>query len=91
MKTATEIKLAVNENGLDRLAVHNCSICHYQCGYIFKEGGVLYDRGCDCVTYHDIAPSSFDDVADFYNRQTTPKVINELNSLFGFTGPPEGA
>lgn len=84
MKTANDIKRAVDESGLCGIAVHECSICRYQCGYVFKDGGVLYDRGCDCVTYQDLAPSSFDDVAAFYNRQADPKIIDQLNAMFGF-------
>ena len=36
----------VDEN---KLVIHNCSICGYECGYSWIDGKLHYDTGCDCT------------------------------------------
>jgi len=32
-----------------KFVIHNCSICEYPCGFIFREGLIFYDSGCYCI------------------------------------------
>jgi hypothetical protein len=46
--TVEGLKDAMTKLG-ERLTVHNCSFCHYPCGFLMENGGLYYDSGCDCV------------------------------------------
>lgn len=82
MKTADDFKQAVEDRGITKWPVHDCSICGYPCGYIFQEGLVGYDSGCDCVNYTNIQLRSYEDVAEFYNRQTHPDYVAIMNKFW---------
>lgn len=83
--TIDDFKKSVAENGITRWNVHNCSMCNYTCGFIFNEGNVFYDSGCDCVIYKmTYALASWEQVLDYYNSQTDPTYINEIHKFFRF-------
>lgn len=66
--------------------IHKCSMCGYQCGYIFFEDGrVVYDSGCNCFHLpYTLNISSWEDVASTYNRVTDPEEIAKMNKYWGF-------
>jgi hypothetical protein len=67
--TTDEVKAAIVGSNVKRWKLHNCSMCGYPCSYLFAAEDVGYDAGCDCVSYHNIRPSSYGEVADTLNMQ----------------------
>lgn len=63
--------------------IHKCSICGYQCGFIFQAEGVYYDNGCTCI-YYPPSQREWADVAEHYNLQTDPRGIAEMDHFWGF-------
>jgi hypothetical protein len=86
MKTGTDFQQAAKDRNISRWCIHNCSMCDYPCGYIFCENHnlVAYDNGCDCTKRYFHRPTTWDHVAEQYNKQTHPEVINEMNEYWGF-------
>ena len=83
-KRPEDFKKAAQELKISRWTIHNCSMCGYPCGYIFRGDSVSYDCGCDCVAYTNIIQSSWEEVADFYNYTFILKVIEKMNKFWGF-------
>lgn len=50
----------------EKLIIHTCSICHYQCGFLSLRSSLFYDKGCDCVSGPYIRMKSRWDDLDFY-------------------------
>jgi len=67
--TAQQVEEAVNKSGITKLDHHDCSMCGYMCAYLFRDGLVGFDAGCNCVTYHDIRQASYQEIADWINMQ----------------------
>jgi hypothetical protein len=67
-RSPEEFKKAALEKDLYQWSIHDCSLCGYDCGFIFdREGNVSYDSGCYC-SRQPVRPSSWEEVADHYNR-----------------------
>jgi hypothetical protein len=85
MKTAEDFKKVVLKNNIYFWGVDMCSLCNILCGFLFKDGYVFYDGGCDClISSSNIRTTSWNEVAEFYNRQTNPIIISEMNKFWGF-------
>lgn len=89
MRHAEEFERAARERGITRWPLHNCSMCHYQCGFVFSDGQVAYDAGCYC-SGGGLQPRTTEDVAAQYNMQRHPDVIAKYDAFWGF-GPTEQA
>ena len=88
MRSPSEFQKSVQENELTHWPIHDCSLCHYPCGYIFnKDGNVFYDSGCDCVAYTNLQPRSWEDVAEHYNQQSNADYIKEMDTFWKFIKP----
>jgi hypothetical protein len=63
-----------------------CGLCDYYFGFVFSGNHeeVGYDVGCECLGYQCIQISSWDHIADYYNRQKKKKYIKEMNEFWGF-------
>ena len=86
-KMDEDFRKASLEKHIDYWPVHKCSICNYQCGYMFfqyEDAEVVYDNGCDCTRRYVKQISSWEAVAEFYNVQTNEKVIEEMKKFWGF-------
>ncbi len=87
MKTAEDFKIAAQKKNITFFGIHNCSFCHYACGFIIKQDTVnpvvYYDNGCDC-TWNPAKPSSFQEIANHYNMQKNEKYMKEMNEFWGF-------
>lgn len=61
-------------------------MCDYPLKYIFSldKEQVSFDAGCDCVTYSNIQPRSWGDLAEHYNMQTSEEYIAEMDEFWGF-------
>ena len=66
--------------------IRKCSICGYDCGYVFipNHEHVGYDSGCYCTNSATVHPCSWDDLAEHYNDITDPEEIAEMNKFWGF-------
>lgn len=87
-KTPEEFIQAAIDRNLTQWPIHNCSMCGYPCSYVMPANNrskVFYDSGCDCVTYTNVQPRSWQDIADHYNSQTNPVFIAEMNLFWGFS------
>lgn len=83
-KTSEDFKTAVAKKNIQFWPIHNCSICEYPCGYVFKDDQVFYDNGCYCTYGQNLNPQDWGDVARQYNMQTNLLHIEEMNKFFGF-------
>ena len=91
-RTGADFRAAAEKHGITRWQIHDCSICDYPCGYLFRGDEVFYDSGCDCVTYRsDLHPRSWEDVAEQYNMQSHPAVIEAYDTFWYFTEAPADA
>ena len=86
MKTAEDFKKSAIENNIHHWPVHDCSMCRYECGYLFDYQGheVVYDHGCDCTRRYEKSLLNWDSVAEQYNMQTNPDVIKKMNEYWRF-------
>ena len=41
-----ELKTIIGDK---KLVIRNCGFCGYPCGYLFHDGKLYYDIGCDCT------------------------------------------
>lgn len=85
-KSGNDFKEAATKIKPNKWIIHHCSICNYPCGYVFSSNyeHVGYDSGCDCVSYENIQPRSWDDLAAQYNVQNNEEYIKEMNKFWGF-------
>jgi len=84
-RSPEEFRSAVEKKKIHFWFIHQCSFCNYRCGYVFRDGDVFYDSGCDCVTYgYVITPKDYEDVAEQYNMQTHEKFIRDMDEFWGF-------
>ena len=83
-RTAEEFAVAAAERQISRWNIHDCSICNYPCGFVFDDGVVGYDPGCDCTGRYWLEARTWDDVAQQYNMQDHPDVIAKYDAFWGF-------
>lgn len=77
---------------IERWDIHKCSLCGYQCGYMFDVEStrqktvvyVWYDKGCDCVTFQDFIECSMDNVLNHIAIQTSPATKQEHAAFWGY-------
>jgi hypothetical protein len=88
MKTADDFRKAAIENNIHHWTMHDCSICRYECGYMFfqyEDAEVVYDSGCDCTRRNVKTPHTWEDVANQYNINiNNPGAIKEYNEYWRF-------
>lgn len=86
-KTAEQFKQQVAKKNILKWPVHDCSMCGYECGYLFNYEGyeVVYDNGCYCTGITRNSQRSWEDVLEHYNLQTHPDVIKEMDKFWGFS------
>lgn len=57
-----------------RIAIHNCSMCGYRCGFIVHSiDNIWYDSGCYCTGCGGGYQASVQDILNHHNIQTTPE------------------
>lgn len=91
IKTADELRAQAKLKDITFYLVHHCSMCNYPCGYVIKGEEVFYDSGCNCVTYNNVEPRSWEELASTYNLnqpENNPdikqKYLDELNEIWQF-------
>lgn len=77
---------AAKRMGEGRWVIRTCSMCEYPLGYVFKDGEVAFDSGCDCVDRKHIETSSWVNVAATYNVQSD-EVRKLFDEFWGFNVP----
>lgn len=84
-KTAEDFRLQAEKENITEWFQRRCAFCKYPMKYLFQNGEVLYDSGCDCVSYpYVIQKRSWEDIAEGYNMQTNPEVIEIINNFWKF-------
>jgi len=58
--TTQEILDFCKENNINKIPIHNCSMCGYECGYVLHGEEILYDTGCDCTGRYIVEKRNFD-------------------------------
>ena len=64
---------------------HRCAICGEPVGYYFfryPNYEVVFDSGCGCSLGTNPRPSSWEDVAKFYNMQTNENIIKKMDEFW---------
>lgn len=89
-RTAQDFEKQAKVKAISKWIIHHCSFCNYPCGYLFMNDTVQYDNGCRCLKNYP-KPRNWQDVADHYNRQTHPQVIEQMNQFWGFEVSESGA
>lgn len=85
MRTAEDFKTASGNHGIERWDLHECSFCHYPVAYLMKGAAVAIDTGCWCVPGPmSIRETTWDEVAEQYNMQTTDSVIARYDEFWHF-------
>ncbi len=64
--------------------IRHCLICDYTLAYHLSEHNIFFDTACFCVKGLNIEQGSWDMVAERYNIQDHPSIINEMNKFWGF-------
>lgn len=83
-RTPEEFKNQAEIKGIKRWLIHDCSLCNYKCGFVFREEAVFYDGGCHCVNFHDFYETTWDHVSNHYNIQSNDNTIKEMDKFWGF-------
>lgn len=68
--TAEQCRAIVKDKGFRRVGHHRCTLCGYQTAYVFDGDAVYFDPGCDCTYGRNVRPSSYESLAETFNRQT---------------------
>jgi hypothetical protein len=98
LKTVEELKAQKEKHGYIGWNIHECSICHYMCGFVFQKDGdeVAYDNGCRC-SMQPMRPSSWEEVAEHYNRNQrennktiSDEALEEMEMFWQFNKKTDG-
>lgn len=84
-KTAEDFRQQAIRLNLGYWEHHTCAVCGCPVGYyFFRWPGyeVVFDSGCGCSRRENIHPSSWEEVADHYNMQKNPEVIEEMDRFW---------
>lgn len=82
-KSVEDFKKAVQEKDIECWPIRSCCMCGYELEYIFLDGSVYFDVGCDCASV-GVKERSWEDVAELYNMQTNSDVMGEMDEFWGF-------
>ena len=92
MKTSDDFRNQAIKYNITKWTIRNCSICNFPIGYYFfryPEYEVVFDGGCGCTSLSNLRPATWQDVADYYNKQTNLEYIKELNLFWKFNSDRE--
>lgn len=86
--TAEQIRESVIKNNIRFFPIHSCGLCNVPIGYSFFKYNcpyeVTFDSSCDCASSGP-RQSSFEDVAEHINMQTSEEYVNELLTQLGMS------
>lgn len=68
----------VREHGYTHLEHHDCSLCGYMTSYLFENGDVLFDAGCDCTRRQALREASYGDVAHWLGMQSSDDIRDQI-------------
>lgn len=84
MKTGDDFRKQVKLHGITKWPSHPCSICNVWVGYEFHDGAPYYNSSCGCSGGSALQVRTWDDVAEMYNMQVTPSVIEKMDKFWHF-------
>ncbi len=80
-------KQVIDQN-MSKWNMHDCSLCDYKCGFVFKLKGdkvkVYYDSGCHC-SRSSLRLDTFDNVIKHIEIQSNEKIITEYAKYWNIT------
>lgn len=76
-------KSSVHAAGIERIDHHDCSLCGYMTAFLIRGDDVFFDAGCYCTCRDASRPSSFEELADWYNMQSNDGARARLRDKFG--------
>ncbi len=76
--TAAMVRDALTQAGIPRIDHHSCGGCGYMTAYLIAGDQVAFDAGCDCTRRSVWEARTFQDLADWINRQSRPEVRRAL-------------
>lgn len=79
-----DFKIRIEKSSIKRWTIHNCSLCGYPCGFLFRGDKVFFDCGCYCVTTHEVRKSNLSEVCGHYNIQDSTEYIQKMDEFWGF-------
>lgn len=85
MRTPEEFRSQAIKLNINYWEHHRCAICEEPVGYYFftyPNCEVVFDSGCGCSFGSNPRPSSWQDVAEFYNMQTDEDVIKKMDEFW---------
>jgi len=85
MKSTQQFQTQAKEKNITSWPILTCSMCGYECAYIFKNNEVFYDSGCNCTGGSYLEPRTWKEVAETYNMQDSPRVIAEMDQYWQFS------
>jgi hypothetical protein len=83
MKTPSEFEAQAAKVGMRTWILLDCPMCEYPCGFLFEDGNVFYDSGCSCTGRDTTRETSWNEVAEHYNRQCL-EVQREYDQFWSF-------
>ena len=69
--TAFEIIKEFTQRKDLKLHVSDCSMCKYPVGFVWREGNLFYDAGCDCLREPLLEPRTDADLLKFIQDNPT--------------------
>lgn len=84
MKTAEDFKEQLQKRNITEWVIDHCEDCKNPIRYMFYSGEVFFNMDCSCSIGIDDRQASWQDIADYYNYQTNPAVIKDMDIFWGF-------
>lgn len=84
--TVSQVKAAIEKAAIKEVLIRVSTCCQYPVGFLFREGRVLLDCGCDC---NRLAPREvpWTDVCALINTQRVPALRDHYMKLCGMEVP----
>jgi hypothetical protein len=83
--TGEQVRDAMIAAGIESVDHHPCGGCSHMVQY-FREGdNLFFDPSCKCIAGNGPEPRSWDDAADWINKQSHPEAKVNIAKRFGFT------
>jgi len=57
---------------------HTCSLCNSMVGYGIEKGQVWFKSSCDCTSWSEPRPSSFNEIANWLNMQSSDEIRDQI-------------
>lgn len=87
MITGEQVRDAMIDGNILRVEHHTCTFCRYPCAYLRAGEQLFFDPGCDCGIRGEPEPRTWQEGADFINRQLDDAQRRTIAAAFGLVLP----